>query len=187
MDGPGSGGRKEACTHLAHLSSRPVLERMSGFPTPSAKILASSSPPAGCHTTSGRSCPLAGCHDPRLQLVTPRPSTGQPPAMTPNATVGVMPVPAVMTSVLSAAREGVVVHPLSAPDTVDCLDGGDREDQRPLRQRTQKDVGKESVVVGEAEKTLSSSERGETTSLKPRLVHPRCWEDRVASWQARAA
>ena len=83
--------------------------------------------------------------------------------MTLNATVGVMPVPTVMTSVLSAAGGGVAAHPMLAPDTADRLDGGDREDQRPLRRRTKKDVGEGSVVVGEAEET-SSSERGGTTS-----------------------
>jgi hypothetical protein len=96
--------------------------------------------------------------------------------MTLNATVGVMPVPTVMTSVLSAAGGGVAAHPMlapdtadrldggdHAPDTADCLDGGDRKDQRPLRRRTKKGVGEESVVVGEAEET-SSSERGGTTS-----------------------
>ena len=108
--------------------------------------------------------------------------------MTLNMTVGVMPVPTVMTSVLSAAGGGVAAHPMlapdtadrlaggnrapdtadrldggdHAPDTADCLDGGNREDQRPLRRRTKKDVGEGSVVVGEAEET-SSSERGGTT------------------------
>ena len=64
--------------------------------------------------------------------------------MTLNATVGVMPVPTVMTSVLSAAGGGVAAHPMLAPDAADRLDEG-------------------SVVVGEAEET-SSSERGGTTS-----------------------
>ena len=162
--------------HLAHLLSRRVLKCTPGFPAPPAKMLASYRPPAGCHAPTGRSRPLAGRHDPCLQLDTPRPSTGQPPAMTLNATVGVMPVPTVMTSVLSAAGGGVAAHPMlapdtadrldggdRAPDTADRLDGGDREDQRPLRRRTKKDVGEGSVVVGEAEET-SSSERGGTTS-----------------------
>ena len=87
-----------------------------------------------------------------------------------------MPVPAVITPVLSATREGVTVPPPLAPDTADRCKGS---------VVIERDCGgaEETLLSPMAVSRLSLSllERGETTSSKPGLVHPPAWEDRVAS------